>query len=253
MKPKSFRPALFVFLMLSLLMSACGSSATPTATSTPFPTNTSTPTFTPTATSTPTRTPSPTATPNIAATELAARSDVMRMDVQGYVDAGYLASSEGSYTELPDFEQEWAQIGWYRWWPLDATVGDHFVLSAHLKWSSAIKNPDPSGCGFAFGIAPDATPSIIFIDRTQLYFLDYAGRSSGRTKGSGRLSLPIPPEADFTIVVDGDTQTVLINNEFAAQYAFGLSGRLGYSILSGTNKDFGTRCEITNVRLWEIQ
>jgi hypothetical protein len=30
------------------------------------------------------------------------------------------------------------------------------------------------------------------------------------------------------------------------------SGRLAYTIKSGTNKDYGTRCEMTNVTLWHV-
>jgi len=29
-----------------------------------------------------------------------------------------------------------------------------------------------------------------------------------------------------------------------------LRGDVGLSLLSGTNKDFGTRCEMTEIRLW---
>lgn len=255
MKPKSFRSALFVFLMLSLLMSACGLSATPTATATLLPTHTSTPTFTPTATSTPTQTPLPTVTPNVAATEYADRSEQMRAEVQKYVDAGYLSSANGGvYDELPDFEQDWAQIGWYRWWASDINVGKVFVLSTHFKWSSAIKNPDPSGCGIAFGISADGVPQILFIDRTSVLFLDANGSSYGRVKGNGRLSLPTSPEIDVTIVVNNKKQTLLIDDEFIAEFAYeNLSGWLGYSVLSGTNKDYGTHCEITNSRLWKIR
>jgi hypothetical protein len=35
------------------------------------------------------------------------------------------------------------------------------------------------------------------------------------------------------------------NNELA-------SGSLAFTLGSGTNKDFGTRCEITNIELWEL-
>jgi hypothetical protein len=29
-----------------------------------------------------------------------------------------------------------------------------------------------------------------------------------------------------------------------------LRGRVGLALLSGTNKDFGTRCEMTDLHLW---
>ena len=29
-------------------------------------------------------------------------------------------------------------------------------------------------------------------------------------------------------------------------------GELSLTLLSGTNKDYGTRCEMTNIELWEL-
>ena len=47
---------------------------------------------------------------------------------------------------------------------------------------------------------------------------------------------------------------VILNDEVIGEYTLPQSdlieGALGISILSGTNKDYGTRCEITNAHLW---
>ncbi|MCI0553079.1 MAG: hypothetical protein L0287_19200 [Anaerolineae bacterium] len=63
-----------------------------------------------------------------------------------------------------------------------------------------------------------------------------------------------PAEADFTVIVKGTYVYVLVNGEVVGEYTLSksriLEGDLGLSLLSGTNKDFGTRCEMTNVHAW---
>ena len=63
-----------------------------------------------------------------------------------------------------------------------------------------------------------------------------------------------PVEADFALIVKGAYAYVLVNEEVVGEYTLAqskvLRGRLGLSLLSGTNKDYGTRCEMTNLHLW---
>ena len=63
-----------------------------------------------------------------------------------------------------------------------------------------------------------------------------------------------PAEADFTLIVNGISAYVLVNGEMAGEYTLAQSrpslGGLGLTVLSGTNKDYGTRCEMTDLRLW---
>ena len=243
-------------LILLLVLSACSSFAppAPTPTNTPKPTftTTTTPTITPRSTST----PRPTATPNLAATQKYAD---FNNEVQSYFDSGYLASRDGAIKEIDDFADDWAQIGWYQWYPMGHEVSD-FSLSAHFKWMSASKNADESGCGFAFAIQPDSGHYAVFLDKSKVIFLDadssygnYA-RSVGRTTGSGRVKFDNPAEADFTLIVNGISAYVLVNNELIGRYTLSksriLRGDVGLTILSGTNKDYGTHCEMTNIHLF---
>lgn len=77
----------------------------------------------------------------------------------------------------------------------------------------------------------------------------------GVTTGSGRVHYGNPAEAHLTLIVDGSNANVLVDDAFIGSYAL-YSGKLqdpgtvGYFVKSGTNKDYGTRCQITNASLW---
>jgi len=248
-------------LLLLIVSSACSTFAPPpTPTNTPNPpTATATITATPTKTLVPTNTPRPTATPNLAATQ---KFEGFHQEIQSYYDLGYVASTDGNVKEFDDFEYEWAQLGWYNWLPLGRDVSK-FAMSAHFKWMSAYKNADESGCGFAFAIQPDQGHYAVFLDRSKIIFLDadssygsYA-RFVGLTSGTGRVKFDNPAEADFTLVVNGIDSYVLVNNDLVGRYTLAksriLQGDVGLTVLSGTNKDYGTRCEMTNLHLFELK
>ena len=157
-----------IIILAALILPACSTAATPLPASTDTPRPTSTNTAIPTDTSTPTRTPRPTSTPNLAQTQ---KYEDFNKEIETYYDQGYLNTTEGKVEELDDFSDDWAQLGWYRWAPLNETVDD-FFLSAHFKWMSAYKNADESGCGLIFAIQPDSSHYAVFLDRSKIIFLD---------------------------------------------------------------------------------
>ena len=61
-------------------------------------------------------------------------------------------------------------------------------------------------------------------------------------------------EADFTVIVKDAYVYVLVDDEVVGEYSLPqsrpLKGNLGLTLLSGTNKDYGTRCEMTNIHAW---
>jgi len=262
MKTKRASSLLSVALILTFVLPACSMSAAQ-STPTPAPTNTPEPTatitFTPTNTPRPSPTPRPTRTPNIAATE---RIEGFNAEAQSYFDKGYVNTANGSIKEIDDFSYDWAQLGWYQWWMLDESVSDFFI-SAHVKWSSAFRNADESGCGFIFAIQENGDHYAVFLDRSDIVFLNAdqtAGysRNVGKTRGTGftRFDNPAdtPVEADLAVIVKGAYAYVLVNNEVAGEYTLSqsriLKGDIGLSILSGTNRDYGTRCEMTDIHMW---
>jgi len=262
MQARKVRLSLSVLLILAFVLSACGAiaqppTATPASTNTPQPTATIT--QTPTNTPRPSPTPRPTKTPNLAATE---RMDEFNSQTQSYFEKSYLATADGEIKEIDDFAFDWAQLNWYNWLPLGEEASD-FYLSAHVKWSSAYRNADTSGCGFIFAIQDNGDHYAVFLDQSKIFFLN-ADQSSGYsrpvglTRGTGRVDFDnpadSPQEADFAVIVNGTYTYVLVNGEVVGEYTLAkskvLRGDIGLSLLSGTNKDYGTRCEMTDIHAW---
>ena len=254
--------SLSILVILTFVLSACGAiaqppTATPASTNTPRPTATITPT--PTNTPRPSPTPRPTKTPNLAATE---RMDGYHSQTQSYFEKGYLTTADGDIKEIDDFAFDWAQMNWYNWMPLGEEATD-FYLSAHVKWSSAYRNADISGCGFIFAIQDNGDHYAVFLDKSNIFFLN-ADQSSGYsrpvglTRGTGRVKFDnpadSPQEADLAVIVNGTYTYVLVNGEVVGEYTLAkskvLRGDIGLSLLSGTNKDYGTRCEMTDIHVW---
>jgi hypothetical protein len=251
MKYQKFLPIMIVVLFLNLIVAACSPAATSvptaasTATVTPVPP-------TPTKTAKPTSTPRPTATPNVAATQ---QIEDFNATLKSYMDQGYIASMDGEIAQYDDFNQDWAQIGWYQWLPLQDTKTD-FVFKGRISWSAASDTPEISGCGIVFGLQENRDHYGVFIDKSRILFL--MGRGSkvynvGKTSGSGRLNFGNPAEADLIIAVKGQTAYVSVDGD-VTQYTLSedqtTKGKFALSVLSGTNKDYGTNCKMTDLLLW---
>ena len=252
----TMRVLISFFSMLMLASFACATSQPASAhVNTPEPSATGTVVSTATQTARPSPTPRPTQTPNLAATE---RAESLNAEVQQYFDQGYLTTTEGRVRELEDFHYEWAQLGYYNWLPLRDSASD-FFLSAHFKWDSAFKNSDISGCGFIFGLQPNDDHYAVVLDRQKVFFLitDHTvgfSKPVTPTRGTGIVNFDYPAEADFTLIVKDAYAYVLVDGAVVGEYTLAQSrnekGGIGLTVLSGTNKDYGTRCEMTNLHLW---
>lgn len=248
---------ILILVQLACSMSAIQPTSTPALTDTPTPTATIT--LTPTNTPRPSPTPRPTKTPNLAATQ---RMEGFNAETQSYLDAHYITSLDGKVKEFEDFSYDWAQLNWYNWLSLGEKAAD-FYISAHFKWSNAYRQANPSGCGFLFAIQDNGDHYAVFLDRSRIIFLDADHRAEysravGLSSGTGRVKFDNPAdnpvEADFTVIVKGTQTYVLVDGKLIGTYLLStfrdLDGEIGLSVLSGTNKDFGTRCEMTNIHVW---
>ncbi|MDD2921360.1 MAG: hypothetical protein PHQ36_03670 [Anaerolineales bacterium] len=238
-------------LILVIASLACGQfTSAPAETPTAAPTATAT--IKPTATKPPTSTPKPTATPNAAATQ---KFSDFNAHLEKIMNDGYIDSANGKALELNPFKEEWAQLGWYNWWILDGKYAD-FVFKSHFKWSSAYDGAEVSGCGIVFGLQENREHYAIFLDKSRILFLMSRGGRAyevGKTHGTGRVSFSNPAEANFTAIIKGQKAFVSVDDqttEYTLSEDQSSAGAFGYTLLSGTNRDYGTRCEMTDTILW---
>ena len=213
---------------------------------------TSTPSPTPTLTFTPTNTILPTITPNATMTE--AYNNMITV-VNDFYKQGYIPSLQGRYLPMYNYVNSWAQIGWYRWTNTDFYPKD-FVLTAHMDWNSASDTPNESGCGITFRIQPSDEHYVVFVLSTG--YLEFAIRTD-RFRDNGRQYYGAPAKngsVEFSMTAVGNKIDIFINNKHIYTYT-GLQGKmldgeLGYTVLSGTNADYGTKCIISHSNLWMI-
>jgi len=259
-KKKSSQLITVAFVSTVILVS-CSTFAPPTPTPTiPPATSTPSPLATPTVTSTvkPTFTPRPSATPNVAATEI---YNKLFSKIQGFNDEGLIPSTKGTYRKLEDFDEQLAQIGWLRFMYLPITL-EHFVFNANVQWQTAVDTADISGCGIVFGIENKGDNYEYYgvvLDKSRIFFS--IARSGyyyelGKTRGTGRLDYGNPADVELTLLVYNNHAFVYVDDNFIGEYTLSeskeLRGNFGYGIISGTNKDYGTACRITNARAWQL-
>jgi hypothetical protein len=249
--------ALFLFILILLVTGlACGGSATTSAEQV-----TDTPLAPPTNTPKPTATPKPTRTPDRAATQ--AMEDTLAR-VQSYYEAGYLPSADGELFALVDYSREMSKMNF-----LDFDFAGYenpvknFAVWGDIKMQSArtVSFPEYSGCGFSFRVNPDNFDGYTAHITNSRVLLTYCNSSInrcgelGKTSGRGTLNLPNPAEASMGLIVNDDHAYVLVDDEFIGEYTLFSDkmldpGYILYSIISGTNAEYGTRCEVTNAGLW---
>lgn len=248
-----------IVIVIAVSLQAC-SLAQPVATETPIPIVTNTPmsTATPKPTLTPTKTLRPTITPNVVATQ---NYEDIFSQVQKFNDEGLIPNTNGRYRILDDFTQDVAKIGWLQYWFFDFKV-ENFVFTAHANWNTAIDTLDESGCGIIFAHrekGQNADYYGVILDKSRIYFTTTQSGyyyPVGVTRGNGRLNFGNPASADFTVLVYDYKAYVYVDDEFIGEYALAkskdLRGNFGYGVISGTNHDYGTHCEISNARMWQI-
>jgi hypothetical protein len=178
--------------------------------------------------------------------------------VQQFYNDGILTSKDGQFVALDDFNENEAKIDYYRWWKTGYSP-DNFVLHANTSWSSAYDkaNWPSSGCGFVFGENGKENHDLIYLGLDGYVYLARIRNSDWKTlaqKRYGKLDIP-EGGAEITFVVNNKHVYYYVNgtkvldmSESALQ-----PGELALTLLSGTNKDYGTRCKMDNVGLWIVK
>jgi len=184
--------------------------------------------------------------------------------VQGMVNAverlaseGLIEKTAGTYTKIDDFNENWAQIGWYQWWNTGKSPTD-FVIRAHTEWESASKTANwfDSGCGFVFREADENNHYMIFLALDgNVYLKGYVdGVYKEFGKGYAGKIDHLKGGADVMLAVEGDRILYFVNGEKVLERKNSdmSEGNLALTLVSGTNKEYGTRCSITDIELWAL-
>ncbi len=278
-------------LMLILTSSAClfgqATQAQPTATEPakiePSATTAPSDTPAPTATKVPTDTPVPTATPNLKATQdaekkaadkatqaaeqtaeaEAAAAQAATVEALNQIvfdqllkDGSVTRAATSAPTPFDDFQESWAQLGWYQWWNI--ATAENFVISAHTEWKSASRTADwwNSGCGFTFHIDDQNDHILAYLALDgNVYFSGYVNQQF-RTIARGYYGKVDTMEgsADVLLAVDGNKATYYVDGKKVLSKEIPLVNGTGLALTlnSGTNKDFGTECTISQILLWDL-
>jgi hypothetical protein len=169
------------------------------------------------------------------------------------------------YSHVMDFSDEWAQIGWYQWTPImpmnfkmfSSDVTD-FILRTDVAWESASKLANPSGCGFVFRLGDDKSHYMVFVSLDGYVRSGLTRDRNWKDMGSGYYGVGAQNgSATMTLIMEDNQYAVLINEKLIKKYT-GLAGKMSsgmiaYTVVSGINTDFGTRCKFTNTDLWYIK
>lgn len=172
---------------------------------------------------------------------------------------GILPSSlQTQFFHLKDFNESWAQIGWYQWWYTDHSA-ESFVLAADTAWESASDRANwyDSGCGVVFDLEDKQNHHLAYLGLDGVVYIARVSQGNWKTfanKRYGKVSIP-KGEAQIILVVYDKKITYYVNDTRVVSVTDNAlkGGRIALTLLSGTNAGFGTRCQMTNIGLWIIR
>jgi len=165
----------------------------------------------------------------------------------------YYSGTSTSYTTVVDFDEKWAQIGWYQYWKIEDSP-TNFVIRTDATWSSASNtaNWHQSGCGFVFHITDNKNHFVAYLGLDGHVYIQRVYQGKSNIVGSSYFGKVDVPEgnAELMLMVYGDRMYFFVNSK---QVYKGNDTLLTGKLNSGDlNKDFGTRCQMTSTELWDL-
>ena len=145
------------------------------------------------------------------------------------------------------------------WWQSESSFdsAQNFVLSMDMEWSSASLTPNTfnSGCGLIFRQTSNYANYLYVSLRMDGHMYMFADRNKIETKYHdyyyGRASTT--GTHNLTIVANGDNIRVIVDGEQLANYRDVIVNQYGAMHLvvhSGTNKDWGIKCNFRNINYY---
>ena len=176
--------------------------------------------------------------------------------VQDLEAAGLLTSSSGKSKTIRDWEYDWAQLNWYSFKRVQKGLSD-FVIIADASWSSDSETANwwDSGCGFVFRETDLDDHYMVFLDMDGIARMSRVKYRSGSRIGVSADAYPVEKPADsanLMLVAQGHDIRFFVNGLemlYRQDTAFA-SGDLALTLVSGTNKGYGTRCSMENIEVW---
>jgi hypothetical protein len=186
--------------------------------------------------------------------EVEAQVSAFSEKLQLAYDEGVLPTMDGTYHRLEDFDESIAMINYLTWWEQDYAP-ENFVISVDAYWDTASEqtNWDASGCAFVFGFEDKQNYNFTWLGLDGFVNLQSKVKDDWQwiaKRPIGKLSIP-EGEAEIMLVVFDKRITIYVNgekelSEYDPHYN---GGELAFSVYSGTNKGFGTRCKMSNIDL----
>jgi hypothetical protein len=177
--------------------------------------------------------------------------------LEGLASDGTISSTEGSYLRLPDFNESWAQLGWYIFYPTGLR-NKNFVIRTDASWRSASNTADwwNSGCGFVFREEGESDHYVVYLALDGNAYFGRVFHDAPGFVGQGYYGPVETPEgeAEIMLAVQNENVGFYVNGKrvFLRQDRSLTDGNLSYTIVSGTNKDFGTQCKLSNTDYWAL-
>lgn len=174
-------------------------------------------------------------------------------------DQGAISTNDGNFYMIEDFSDEWAQLQWYQWIPRTEINVKKFVVRAKIKYESASQTPNwaDSGCGFMFRVKDTGTHlvanytldgNVSMHGRKDNYYLSYGLKKVYSPATSG--------EIEFVLYADGKNAGIMIDDQLIINRADVLLEEIVAPLFSvtfsGTNRDYGIRCEYSDIELMTI-
>ena len=182
----------------------------------------------------------------------------MSTNVQRLYDDGIIQTLSGTYHPVPNYEDSWNQVDWYRWTYVGYPAAN-FVIRAKASWETtswgAMSNL--SGCGFVFRESGPENHYLMYLGISgRVYFyrthdgkMEYIGNS---------VYYPVEApsgEAEIMLVAVGNRFYLYVNGDYLYDPSDGYfqEGKLGLTVVTGTAQDFGTRCKMEDIGLWVVE
>lgn len=190
----------------------------------------------------------------VPAVDMTEMDEIMNADLQFLIEKGVISGIKEEYVPFEDISREFAQINYFSWWPTDYEPSN-FVIRSDVSWESAsdTANWPFSGCGWVFGEKDK--------DNFHMAYLSMDGYGLLKKWVDGKEEVVVKQRYGNVDIPQGSAELLLsVQDDRAAFYVNGEEmyniydgnidpGTLSFTVLSGTNKGFGTRCEWTNTGL----